>query len=1838
MIAPSGYALKTLRDIDDLIWSRGHRLADALPVLAVTPRDASPRRSVLRRLENEYAIAAELDSSWAAKPLALHINEGRSTLILEDPGGHPLDGRVGRGFELTDFLRIGLALVDAIRRFHAHGLVHKDIKPANVFVGEAFAVRVTGFGIATKLARERHPLSSPHSIAGTFAYMAPEQTGRMNRSVDARSDLYSMGVTLYEMLTGSLPFVGADPMEWIHCHIARSPPRPSERVEGLPKSLDEIVLKLLAKNAEDRYQTASGVQADLLRCLKMLEAQGRIESFDLGAHDGSDRLVLPEKLYGREADVKSLLSAFDRVARHGATELMLLSGYSGVGKSSVVNELQKRLVAQRSLFASGKFDQYKRDIPYATLTQSLRGLVEQILGSSEEELGRWRTILQDALGHNAQLVVDLAPSVELIIGKQPALQELLPQDAQSRFQTVIRRFLGAFAQAGRPLVLFLDDLQWMDTATLDLIRNVTTHTETRNLLVIGAYRDNEVGPTHPLMRTVDDIVRARVPVHNITVANLLVGDVTRLIADTMRSDPDSVRSLAQLVHSKTGGNPFFTIQFISTLEQDGLLVFSQHQQSWMWDVGQIAMMGFSDNVVELMVAKLNQLSASTQNVLKQLACLGNSATIATLSAVYGGTRQTLHSALWEAVRLGFVLSAEDRYSFAHDRIEEAAYRLIPEQDRAPIHLRIGRVLAASLKQEEASEHLFEIVGQFNRAVDLIDSETERRKLAALNLSAGRRAKKSIAYAAAKTYLEAGLALIADVSWDNSYELRFGLEVTLAECEFLTGNLAAADDRLSDLLSRAASLEDRASVARLRMTLYTTLDRTDTAVEVGLEFLRHVGIAWSPRPDGDDVQRELAHMRLLLGARQIGELIDLPLMEDTERLLTVNVLADFLAPATFTNNNLFYLAVLRSTNLSLQYGNCDASACAYALMNIIVGRDDAGRDAGLRFGQLGCDLVDERRLDRFRAKVYVYFATFVLFRTKHLRQSRALLKRAVDVATDSGDLTYKAYGLRSLISNMMSSGDRLPEIEQEAYAALQFMRESRFGLAADSLVAKMILIRKLRGQGMESGLFDGDRDETEFALRLGRGSARLTLARARYHICSLQAHYFERDLSAALAAADQARKVAWATLHYLEIVDFHFFTALVLAASCAGKSEERRWQILASIEEHRQHIAQWAKECPENHVHREALIAAEIARLGGRDADAMRLYENAILGARNELFVQNEGIASELAAEFYFSRGANAAARSYLQNARSCYERWGAVAKLRQIDERYPDLGEARQVGVQTEPGSHELDLSAVLKASQAVSGEIVLDRLIEKLMVIAIEHAGADRGLLILSDDDQLRIQAEAVAAGSGIDVRLLDSRVSPAELCEPILRYVVRTHESVILDDGPGASSFSNDEYLRLNRVRSVLCLPLIRQSRLAGALYLENRLTSHAFTPERIVILRALASQAAISLQNARLYSDLEVAQTNLQASYDRMQMLASVVENSSDFIGYKPERGLGGYINAGGRRMVGIDLDADVSDLQISDLRPAEEDQRYFEEIRPALERDGRWAGERYLRHFKTNASIPVLQNLFYILDGQTGERLGTASICKDISEQRRANEVLRKAQADLAEAAQRMTMGEFAATIAHELNQPLMAIVTSAETSLLRLQKDPPEIDAARRAAERVVRNGHRASDVIKSVRALLQNSAVEFEEFDVNGAIRDVIELTRPRLSREGIAVELDIPDGVTLFVGSRVQLQQVMINLILNAIDAMSDITDRKRQVWLGVRERQGCDITIAVEDSGTGVDAADLDRIFDAFFTTKAKGMGMGLAICRTIVEMHGGRLWASPRQPHGSTFQINLPVSEST
>ena len=845
--------IETLREDGEFVISRA-RKGESLPGwLLISPALEQPAASSLAQIEQVYALRDEVDPSWATQPVEVLRHQGKLTLLLHDPGGDFLESLLGRPMEVALGLRIAIATARALGRFHARGLIHRDIKPANLLVNASTGeVWLTGFGLASRLPRHRQSPEPPEVIAGTLAYMAPEQTGRMNRSIDSRSDLYSLGVTFYEMFTGVLPFSASDPMEWVHCHIARQAVPPAEFRKEIPAPLSAIIMKLLAKTAEERYQTAAGVAGDLWRCLTEWETQPRIDPFPLGAYDVSDRLLIPEKLYGREREIVGLLASFDRVMTSGTTELVLVSGYSGIGKSSVVNELYKVLVPARGLYASGKFDQYKRDIPYATLAQAFQTLVRSLLIQSDAELGRWRHALSEALGANGQLIVNLVPELELVIGKQPPVADLPPQDAQNRFQTVFRHFLGIFARQEHPLALFLDDLQWIDTATLDLLEHLLTHSEVRFLLLVGAYRENEVGSTHPLLRTLSLIRKADTRMHEIVLAPLGPDDVNRLVADALHCEPERAWPLAQLVQEKTGGNPFFAIQFLTALAEEELVAFDREAAAWTWDLARIRAKRYTDNVVELMARKLNRLPSRTQQALQQLACLGNVAEVSTITLVQGELGPDFHAALWDAVSAGLVFCSEDAYTFLHDRVQEAAYALIPEGGRAAVHLRIGRLLASRTPATELEEEIFEIVNQLDRGAALITAAEERVRVAELNLIAGKRAKISTAYASALTYLVTGRALLPEATWEEHYALTFALEFQRAECEFLTGDFAAAEERLSILARRAGNLVDNAAVTRLRTELHTTLNQNDRAVEAGLEYLRRVGgrlVAPSDGPGG-----------------------------------------------------------------------------------------------------------------------------------------------------------------------------------------------------------------------------------------------------------------------------------------------------------------------------------------------------------------------------------------------------------------------------------------------------------------------------------------------------------------------------------------------------------------------------------------------------------------------------------------------------------------------------------------------------------------------------------------------------------------------------------------------------------------------------------------------------------------------------------------------------------------------------------------------------------------------------------------------------------------------------
>jgi PAS domain S-box-containing protein len=1804
--------------------------------IAVLPAAEHPELGSIERLTHEYELREFLDKTWAVRPLEFVRERGRTMLLLEPPvselsGALPLDRFIHEASDLRRFLQLAVALAAALGQMHRRGLVHKDIKPANILVNPSTdQVWLTGFGIASRLLRERPAPEPPALIAGTMAYMAPEQTGRMNRSIDSRCDLYSLGVTLYHLLTGNLPFVASDPMEWLHCHIARKPPPPKVRGAGVPPQVSAILLKLLAKTPDDRYQTAESVERDLRRCLHEWDTKHTIEEFPIAERDTADRFLIPERLYGRDEQVRALLAAFEQVVVDGRPRLVLVHGQPGIGKSTVINELQRALVPVRGLFARGKVEQSERDVPYASLIQALRGLLRYLLGKPSAELDRWRDELVRALDPNGALLVELIPELGFIIGEQRAVLDVPAPAAKLRFQLVLRRLVGVFARPRQPLALFLDDLQWLDSATLELLGELMNQPELRNLLVVGAYRDNEVDANHPLMRRLSAIRDSGVECRELALSPLREEDLTQLISDALHCEPELARPLARVVHDKTAGNPFFVGQFMVALVEDELIVFDPDPARWSWELWPIQVRGYTENVLDLMAGRLNRLATRSQQALHELACLGTVADMRTFAIAHETSEEVLHADLWETLRLGLVVRSERSYRFVHDRVQEAAYALVPDEQRARVHHRIGKLLLAQLEGTERDAALFVIVAQLNRGSPLLASRDEREQLAELNLNAAKRAQATAAHESALNYLIAAETLLGE-QWTRRHTLSFELALRRAECEFLTGDIAAAEARLVALSSRCKDALERARVTGLLADVYVALRRLERSIEVCLDYLRSAGLEIPALPTEAHAQEAYARVWRVLGGRSIEDLADLPLMADGASRATLDVLAKVVrCAATKMDERLLSVILGAAVELSIERGHSDSSCYVYQYFAVTAGWQFGDFASGFRFGKLGHELVERKGLRQFEALVCLTLANRVMPWAKHVDGCRELIRKAFDLANRSGDRVSAVSSCCVLVSNLLMAGAPLVEAAKEAEAGLAFCRHAAFSDFIGAADVQAAVIRNFRGLTrrfgcLEDESFDESRQEAYFA-----SQPHAVVFQCWYWIRKLQARYLAGEYAAALAAAARAQGSLSSSRALLEVVEYELYAALTHAALLhPGASDEGR-QHIEAVRVHHRVLTDWARHCPENFQNRAALVAAELARIEGREAEAMRYYEQAIQSARDNGFVHNEALANELAARFYEARGFDKIVPAYIRDARKCYLRWGANGKVRQLDEQYPHL-----INENPRPGPtltawtplEHLEFSTVVKVLQAVSGEIDLGKLIATVMRLGVSHAGAERGLLILPRGDSYQIEAEAWTAADGVLVTLKQANVSRDDLPESAFQYVLRTRERVLLDDAAVENPF-DDPYWLEHRARSVLCLPLLKQTRLVGVLYLENNLSSGVFTSARLAVLELLASQAAISLENSRLHGQLCEREARVRRLVDAN--VVGIVIASVD----------GRVIEANDAflRIVGYDRDdLAAGNLRWSEMTPAE--WREVTQQRVAQLRLTGVAEAHEMEFFRKDGTrVPVLVGTAMFDDWQNE---GVAFVL-DLTERKHAEEAARESdrryneiRMQLAHANRVATVGQLSASIAHEVNQPLSGILMNAATCLRMLGADPPNVIGAGEMVRRAVRDANRASDVIQRLRALFaKRDSSKNELLDLNEVVGEVLALSKAEIHSRRIVARLQLAEVLPQVFGDRIQIQQLLLNLIRNAVDAMSTTSEGPRRLVVRT-EAVESSVLVVIEDSGPGVDPASVATIFDPFYSTKAGGLGVGLSICRAIVEVHHGKLSVKPAHPRGAIFQFSLPAA---
>ncbi|AFY82192.1 AAA family ATPase [Oscillatoria acuminata] len=1504
MLFFTGYEiLEELHERTQTIVCRGRKEGQMQTEILKFLKTEYPTPTEIAKFRHQYEVVKSVDIPGIVKPLSLKSWGRGLVFIMEDAGPLSVEQLLfTQNINLETFFKIAIPVTKSLGEIHKKSIIHLDIKPQNIVVNlDPFRVTLIDFGISTRLERSHQTLSNPNLLEGTLAYISPEQTGRMNRSIDYRTDFYSLGVTFYQMLTGELPFLTQDPVEMVHSHIAKQPIPPHQVNPEIPPVVSAIVMKLLSKTAEERYQSGYGLTYDLEKCWKQWQETGQIEWFTLGEQDISDKFQISQKLYGREAEIAALMAAFGRVSRTGESaenpdthstviELMLVSGFSGIGKSVIVQEIHKPIAQQRGYFISGKFDQFNRDIPYQSLIQAFQNLIRQILTETPERLARWQQRIVEALGTEGAVITDVIPELELLIGEQPPVPELPPTETQNRFNLLFQKFIAVFAQKEHTLVLFLDDLQWVDLASLKLIQRLATASESQALLIIGAYRDNEVDVAHPLISAVEQMEEQGAIINRIELQPLKLEDINELIADTLHCSVTKSLPLAELIDQKTQGNPFFINQLLKSLYDSSLLTFhfpdGKGRGAWSWEMDQIQAVGMTDNVVELMTQKIQKLAPTVQESLKIAACIGNSFDLKTLAVVREQSQITVARDMWPAVREGFIFSSKNysflpesseetaaslqdsdfsiEYKFLHDRVQQAAYSLIPESERSNTHLQIGQLLLSHTGSEELESKIFDIVTHLNTGRDSIVDPEFKLEIARLNSVAGKKAKASTAYQAAVKHLNIARSLLPEMAWDTAYNLTFSIYRELAECEYLAGNFQGSDALFNLLLERVIDKFDRAEIYNMIVLLTNTQERFYESIQAGLAGMKLMGLEV---PETEEelqtaINIQMQEVQANLREVNIADLLHRPPMENPEKQVCMTLLASFWG-ASFGGGYLNYnvWCVLTMTRLSLTFGYAETSAFAYSSYGLMLALQNYYQ-TGYEFGEVALKLLDKSKTPIFGGKVINLFCNAVNPYRKPFRTNLALYDRSYSICRSVGDVIYGVWALFLRLWTRLEIGDSLPEIAKEAEKSLITIRQTNYQSMMYSCQNLQHVINQFQG-------IEDEFDEAE-ALRLWREGNLISWLNWYYYLKTQVLYTFER-YEEALSICQEADPLFSGNLGFFYQTKHRFYYGLVLAAVYPTASETEQQEYWTLLEKQQQQLKVWAENCPENYQDKFLLVSAEIARISGKELEAMELYRQAIAQAKESGFTQNEALANELAAQFYFHKGWDEVGKVYIREAAYNYTKWGADAKVQQLETKYPKfLRRAGQSGspidsfqtVNSTTGSSRgssLDLFTVMKASEAFSSEIVLSKMLEKLILILQENAGASKAFLILKTEERLTVEAAVV---SGEKRMILQS--IPVEECQEIssaiVNYVAKTQSDVVLNNATREGLFTQDPYILEHQPKSVLCTTIRHQGKLTGILYFENNLTTDAFTGDRLEVLQVLASQAAISLENALLYRTLE------------------------------------------------------------------------------------------------------------------------------------------------------------------------------------------------------------------------------------------------------------------------------------------------------------------------------------------------------------------------------------------
>lgn len=1826
----SAYAFSTVQSDGALVLLRGIPHCHGSAILLAQAASSDKVEAANKLLDNEFRCSDLLDAQWALRPIARERHEGATVLLYDNLPAQPLSAMRAGALTLSDWLDIAVHAATALAQLHAAGLLHRAISPTRLFADARGHCWLTGFGhcvtLSDQLAHDAPPRRLPSPA--TAAFMSPEQTEYTQDAPDTRSDLYSLGVVLYWLLTGHLPFNVRDPddaREWAHCHVAYTPTDPRAHYFGIPAAIAQILLKLLDKRPAARYQQADGLVEDLRRCQVSWNAVGRVDSFALGTRDRSSALRLGGHLHGRAAPLQALRAALQATNGVSTPGLVLVCGDSGIGKTALLDTFTRTLSPHAALTVRGKADQSNLQVPYAPLTEALDSLAQHALSLPAGDLANYRDRIRQTIGPDCSLLRDLIPSLALIEDEPAPQTALAPDQARARFILAVRGFLRVFAGAGRPLVLVVEDVQWLDTASLALLEALLDVSEPVPLLVVASTRTLAMAAVDGVVRIPESaarLQRAATYATRIVLEPLSADETEQWVAELLGNERTGLRDLAALVHEKTLGNPFFVAQFLQAAIDDRLIIYAAADGHWHYDLAHIRQRAYTDNVVDVVLHRLDALPGLTRRLLGTIACLGRRAPANLLAKLHAMEPSVLDAALAPALQMHAIQREGDQYAFLHDRIQEAAYASLSESEHHTVYFDAGWRLASLAFDDQRDDLLLPAAQLLAHVVDRIATTPQAQSFALLSRNAARRARKGIAYDAARRYASSGLAALRGAGTPPEHDA-LGQELMMedAECTFIQGDLTSAMQTVECLLTANLTLARYTAVIQLKAQIHTRRSENVIALETTLAGLRAYGIDLPAAPSHADLEQAQLRTHQRLAATTLDALAPLT---DTHAQAAIGLLAAGLIPATFTNERIFALLLCKMLDLTLDYGISAPATAALAWFGVILSHDLDAHQEGFAYAQQARALVAQHGYTDCEAATLLPLDQVSVW-TQPLSFAVDCARAAYTAALASGDVNTACYATCHLAANLLARGDALSDIAVETERGLAFVQRAGFRDIEDILRIQHAFVSHLLGSAPNTDVDTLDID-------LGRHGERMATLHFWYWLFVDITRYFERRYADAREALARANALAWSAPGHIHQLDLHLFSALLLDAQ-----DENALETIAS---HETKLRQWAQANPATFADKLRLIEAKRDALHGRIGDALRGYEDAAQMALHGGFVHVAAIAAEEAAALCQGAGLFTAAQAYAQQARERYARWGAAHKVEDLTraDGKPAIASPAAGNTANEAPEHRVrDVDAIVRCTRALAEEIQLERLINTLMSVVLEHAGAQRGVLIRMVGELPVIEARARTTAAGIVVELSRGRAEPLDLPLTMLNTALRTRKRLVVHDAAASNPFAHDPYFSRHNAGCAMCLPMLKGNVMAGVLFVENGLLAGRFAGDTADMLELIAGQAAVSLENARLYHDLVEENTRrhrieeaLRVSEETLALGERVSQTGSWRWDLKRD-----VCRCSEELRHILDIATDQltvpRDILVACIHPDDRERVRQMSDQQAAAKESLELEYRIVRKDGTTRHVVALGKPIQHATGEV-EYVGTVT---DITARRQAEDAARNAQADVARVARATTVGQLTASIAHEVNQPLMSIVSHAGASLRWLDRNPPALAQLREGLVAIASEGQRAGDMIHSLQALTRNTPRAFVVLDIHETIRHIVQIARSELNRRDVSLELELNANHSHVHGDAVQLQQVLLNLVLNAIDAMATVHERQRVLRLTTTVTAEAQLQVCVEDNGQGLASNAAGRMFEPFYTTKAHGMGMGLAICRSIVEAHKGSILAAPRLPFGALFMFRLPLA---